>query len=163
MWKRLITMGLVFILIFGISNLSFATGFDSEGLTQIEVAKKDGGCQIIRPEEDKFKTSDNIIALTGKSPKGTTVTIELFGTTDLTRRKFSLNNLPSSKDYVRFYSKTFKVGPSGMFAEQLNLRLGVNKIKVTFRVTNSNKPRSEKIVYVIDTSQAKQTISNLFN
>lgn len=116
--------------------------------------------QIISPDKDIFATSEKTVLLSGKAPAGTNITIEAFGTTDMTGKNFNLSNLPNEKDYIRRYSDTIKVGDSELYSRELNLILGVNKIVVTFR-NSDDKVVGQKIIYVSDLNQVNKSVNSI--
>ena len=110
--------------------------------------------QIIKPEKDIFASPDKTILVSGKAPDGTNVTIEVFGTTDMTRSNYNLENLPNEEDYIR------RINETGYFSEELDLILGVNKIVVTFR-NAADEVVGQKIVYVSDLDEASKSVKSI--
>lgn len=90
------------------------------------------GYEVINPDRDSFSTKDRVALINGKAPANTPVTIKLFGTTDLTRKNFNLNKLPSDKDYVEISKETIYAGNLGFFQKQQDLVMGINKIQINF-------------------------------
>ena len=75
-----------------------------------------------------------------------------YGTTDLTRRNFNLDNLPLAEDYILIHTDSVISGNMGFFQKQLDLVRGINKINIDFGVEGvANK---EIIVYKYDVARA---------
>lgn len=158
MWKKLLIGIFVLTTIFINSPVSQAASYARRNVTmRVEDSSK---YQIISPEKDIFASSDRTVLVSGKAPNGTSVIIDAFGTTDMTRNNFSLTNLPDDKDYVRRCRETMKVNGSGLFSKELDLILGVNKIVVTFR-NDSDEVIGQKIIYVSDLNQANKSVNNI--
>lgn len=162
MWKKLL-ISIIILTIFFV-NSPISHGASSNYIRRnvaIRVQDSDK-YQIIKPEKDMFASSEKIVLLSGKAPDGTNVTIEVFGTTDMTRKNYNLSNLPNEKDYIRRYSKDIKVGRFGYFSEELDLILGVNKIVVTFKNAD-DEVVGQKIVYVSDLDEASKSVKDISN
>jgi len=158
-WKKLLIGILMLTTIFINSPVSHGASNYAKGnmTAKVEDSSK---YQIISPEKDIFASSDKTVLVSGKAPNGTSIIIEAFGTTDMTRNNFSLTNLPDDKDYVRRLSETIKVNGSGLFSKELDLILGVNKIVVTFK-NASDEVVGQKIIYVSDLNQANKSVNNI--
>ncbi|SHI16391.1 hypothetical protein [Sporanaerobacter acetigenes] len=165
MWKKFIIGTLVITTIFINSPIGYAAGnsYARRSASAKTISVQDNNkYQVISPEENVFATPDKIIAISGKAPRGTTVIIDAYGTTDMTRSNFNLENLPGEKDYIKRYSETIKIGSSGLFSKQMELILGVNKIVITFR-NESDQVIDQKIIYVSDISQASKAANDIGN
>lgn len=104
--------------------------------------------QVTNPKKDDYSTEDRIVAINGKAPTGTSVSIEVYGTTDLTKKNFNLDKLPSNKDYIEVFSETIKSGNMGLFQKELNLVMGINKIIINYGIEEVSP--EERIIYVYD-------------
>lgn len=106
--------------------------------------------QVLSPSKSSFSITDKVYLINGKAPTGTDVTIEVYGTTDLTKKNFNLNHLPSKDDYIRLSSETVTSGNMGFFQKQINLILGINKVVVSFDA--EGVADQEFIIYVYNKS-----------
>lgn len=162
MWKKLLICILVLTIFFVNSPISHGA---SDNYVRRNVAMKDRNVdkyQIIKPEEDMFASPNKTILVSGKAPDGTNVTIEVFGTTDMTRSNYNLENLPNEEDYIRRINETIKVGGMGLFSKEFNLILGINKIVITFR-NASDEIIGQKIVFVSDLNEASKSAKDIPN
>lgn len=160
MWKRLLIVILVITTIFINSPISHGAASNYVRRNVTARIQDNSKYKIIKPEKDMFASSDKTVLVSGTAPEGTSVTIEAFGTTDMTRNNFNLTNLPDEKDYIRRCSETIKVGGMRCFSKELNLILGVNKIVVTFRNAEDNVV-GQKIIYVSDLDQANKSVNSI--
>ncbi len=135
MRKKLITGLLALLLVFSSGLATYASDY-----------------QILNPNRKAYSTRNKVVLLNGRAPTNTRVIIDLYGTTDLTRRNFNLGNLPRNRDYIRRSSTETRSGNMGYFQKELNLTPGVNKINVSFRSLRGGQTRAseEIIVYVYD-------------
>lgn len=85
--------------------------------------------KILEPD-DKLITTDEVILLSGKGTEGTKVLIEVYSIPELVRNDFDFDNLPESDTYILSFDKIIKIGPSGVFGEELELKQGLNKIVI---------------------------------
>lgn len=90
--------------------------------------------EIIKPEREIFSSSERVVLINGRAPSGTEVTVELFGTTDLTRRSFNLDRLPAHEDYISIAKESVTSGNLGFFQKQMDLVSGINKLVIDFGV-----------------------------
>ncbi len=104
--------------------------------------------RVTNPGRRAYSTEEKVAFINGKAPAKTSITVRVFGTTDLTRKNFNLNKLPSDKDYIEIFRETIQAGNLGFFQKQLDLVMGVNKIVITFHAEGV-KPY-EIVVYVYD-------------
>jgi hypothetical protein len=114
--------------------------------------------EIISPIESTFSTTDTNIFINGKAPTGTDVNIDIYGTTDLTKKNFNLSKLPNEQDYINIDRVTVTSGNMGFFQNEISLVLGINKISLDFGIEEL-KPK-EYIIYVYDKSMETQNIKN---
>lgn len=135
MLRRLVASFLIILTIFSFGTLSYG-------------ASK---YQVLNPEKSSFSTRNKVILINGKAPTGTEVNIDVYGTTDLTKKSFNLDKLPSEKDYINILSESAKAGNMGFFQKELNLILGINKIIVNFNVEGLEP--MEFIVYCYDKTE----------
>ena len=157
MWKKILVSFFICSAILTISSTSQATGETNNKTikqeTQVnidrKVAKKEvdiSKYQITSPEEKSYTSKDKITFINGKAPSGTSITIEVYGTTDLTRKVFNLYKLPDEEDYIEIHEEDIVVGNMGLFDKQLDLVTGINKIIINFNV--EGVPLQEIIIFV---------------
>ncbi len=144
MWKKIIAGLIIGFGIVALSSFSYASEVNAD--VKIEQKIDLSKYQIIRPEKRAYSIDEKIDFINGIAPAGTTITIEVYGTTDLTRKNFNLMVLPSEEDYIEVYTETIVAGNSGTFSKQLELVTGINKIVIKFGV--EGVPSEEIIVYV---------------
>lgn len=162
MWKKFIIGTLVITTIFINSPIGYAAGVSyrrSASAKSISV-QDNNKYQVISPEENVSGIQDKIILISGKAPRGTTVIIDAYGTTDMTRSNFNLENLPEEKDYIKRYSETIKIGSLEGFSKQMELILGINKIVITFK-NESDQVVDQRIIYVSDISQVSEEVDKI--
>ena len=80
----------------------------------------------------------------------------VYGTTDLTRKNFNLDKLPTDNDYVLINSESVKAGNLGFYQRQMDLSNGINKIIVNFENQDS---KMEFIVYFYDRDVTENMIN----
>lgn len=163
MWKKFIIGTLVITTIFINSPIGYAAGtsYARRSASAKSISVQDNNkYQVISPEENVSGIQDKIILISGKAPRGTTVIIDAYGTTDMTRSNFNLENLPGEKDYIKRYSETIKIGSLEGFSKQMELILGVNKIVITFK-NESDQVVDQRIIYVSDISQVSEEVNKI--
>lgn len=142
MWKRILACLLIVLSIVSFSSMGFATNV-------VDITKY----EVLNPEKSSYSTNDKVILINGKAPSGTEVKIDVYGTTDLSKEgSFTLDKLPTEKDYILLLSETTVSGNMGLFQKQLDLLKGVNKIVIDFQVEGVEPV--EKIVYVYNRTRA---------
>lgn len=158
MWKKILTSFLICSALLTIGSISYATegtGIDiTKPKSEITIEKKEvkveavdlSKYQITSPEEKAYTSKDRIAFINGKAPSGTTITIEVYGTTDLTRKVFNLFKLPTKEDYIEIHEEEIEVGNMGFFDKQLELVTGINKIVINFNI--KGVPPQEIIIFV---------------
>ncbi len=151
MIKKLLVSLALAIAIFGFAKNSYATGtvniMPDTATIQLdpEVAAQ---YEIIKPDKQTYSSSERVILINGKAPSGTEVTINVYGTTDLTRKSFNLDKLPLDQDYILLATEKAISGNMGFFQKQMDLVRGINKIVIDFGVEGLEK--SEFIVYTYE-------------
>ena len=146
MYKKLLAS-----LFIGASLLTISTGVHGAAVTnttkmeeKIDITKY----EVTNSEKSAYSTEDKVTLISGKAPTGTPVLIEVFGTTDLTKKGFNLDKLPTDREYIEVFSETVESGNMGFFQKQLNLVMGINKVVVDFGVDEVSPV--EIIIYVYD-------------
>lgn len=132
MKKRFISICLLLLLVFGFQASTYASEYE-----------------ILNPEKDTFSTRNKVVLVNGKAPTDTKIVMDIYGTTDLTRKNFNLANLPKDEDYIKRLTEEVKAGNMGFFKKEIELILGVNKIVVKFDRTDIAE---EIVIYVYDQS-----------
>lgn len=156
MFKRImasILLGLMLIMGSTFSHAAPITITTKENVT-MDLSKY----EILTPEKALYSTENKNLQLNGKAPSGSEVKIEVFGTTDLTKRNFNLTKLPSEKDYIQVTNEVISSGNMGFFQKQIELVMGINKIIIDFGLEDVNPV--EIIIYVYDKSVAQGAINN---
>ncbi|MGM0396122.1 MAG: hypothetical protein ACQEP4_03615 [Bacillota bacterium] len=144
MFKRTLASLMIMMAVLGFAGFSHASG-----LTTDTAISTRADYEIIKPERQIYSSSERVVLFNGKAPSGTEITIELYGTTDLTRRSFNLDRLPAPDDYILRTRETVTSGNLGFFQKQMDLVSGINKLVIDFGVEEvENK---EFIVYKYDT------------
>lgn len=150
MWKKILVSFLIFSAVLAVGSISYATGGTNNDVIKTEkkeVSEIDKSkYQLTSPEKESYTSKDKIAFINGKAPSGTSITIEIYGTTDLTRKSFNLYKLPTDEDYIEINSETIEVGNMGFFDKQLDLVTGINKIIINFNV--KGVPSREIVILV---------------
>lgn len=158
MWKRLLASFFIGASLLSISSVGHSVEDTNKSNIELKVDVKK--YQITKPEKMSYSTEDKIALINGKAPAKTSITIGVYGTTDLTKKSFNLDKLPTDKDYIEILTETIQSGNMGFFQKQLDLVMGINKIIIDFNV-ESEEPK-EVIVYVYDKAPTlTEIISNI--
>lgn len=144
MWKKLLASLFIGASILAISATGH--GANTTEATKVEQKVDLTKYQITSPEKNAYSTEDKVAFIHGKAPAGTSMTIQVFGTTDLTRKNFNLLKLPADDDYIEVFKETIKSGNMGIFDKQLDLVTGINKVIIKFDV--EGVPPREFIIFV---------------
>lgn len=144
MWKKLLVSFFIGVSLLGISSLGYAT----EATNKVKIEQKSNKYKITNPGKTSYSTEDKVAFINGTAPARTSIVIEVYGTTDLTKKNFNLDKLPTEKDYIKIFNETIQSGNMGFFQKQLNLVMGVNKIIIDFK--SEGVQPYEIIVYVYD-------------
>lgn len=148
MWKRIIASLLIVLSLISLSTFSYAT----TTVPTVDLTKY----EVLKPEKLSYSTEDKVILINGKAPLGTEITMELFGTTDLTKKNFNLDKLPTEKDYITLLTEKVNSGNMGLFQKQMELVKGINKLTINFGV--EGVPEVEIIVYVYERAKRSPII-----
>lgn len=133
----------------------FIGAFDNQAYAnEIDLSKY----EVFNPSKSSFSITDRVYLINGKAPTGTDVIVDIYGTTDLTRKNFNLENLPSGEDYIEIFTETVTSGNMGFFQKQLDLVMGINKIVVTFDIEGIRP--MEYIILVYDDYIAQSNTIN---
>lgn len=147
MWKKLLICTLIALCIISIGIYN-----DTAYATEVDTSKY----EVLNPTKDSSSITDKVYLINGKAPTGTDVTIEVYGTTDLTKKSFNLERLPEEDDYINIFSETVTSGNMGFFQKQIDLVMGINKVVVIFDVEEVLP--MEYIIFVYDKSIAESDI-----
>lgn len=156
MFKRIIAIILVTATILIGSNFSYAAptiAITTKSNVTIDLSKY----EILTPEKSSYSTENKNLQLNGKAPSGSEVKIEVYGTTDLTKKSFNLTKLPSEKDYIQVINDVVISGNMGFFQNQIELIMGINKVIIDFGLEDVNP--IEIIIYVYDKPMAQGAIN----
>lgn len=146
MWKRLLVSFFIALSLLGfnsVGNIAEATN-----KSNIELKADGKKYEITKPEKLSYSTESKIALINGKAPVKTSILIKVYGTTDVTKKNFNLDKLPTNSDYIEIFKETIKSGNMGVFQKQLDLVMGINKIIIDFNVEGESP--KEIIVYVYD-------------
>lgn len=149
-WKKILAGLFIGVSLFAISSTGYATGLTNINTNKTEPKVEQKVEQKVQqkaeqkvditkyhltePTNEAYTIYDKITFINGKAPAGTSIIIEVYGTTDLTRKSFDLSKLPTDEDYIEVYKETIKAGNIGTFEKQLDLVTGINKIIIRFEV-----------------------------
>ena len=150
MKKRIALSLFVLIMVLTIPNMPYAASYSRKNVDKNKY-------QVNVPEEALSSTGEKVAVVSGIAPEGTSIEIEVYGTTDLTGKKFNLNKLPKDSDYILISSETIKSGSLG-FGKEVELVNGINKIVVIFKV--KGEPQEERIIYVYDKDSSGSNLSS---
>lgn len=141
MWKKILASLFIGASLLAISSVGHANALTNTTKSEqkVDISKY----QVINPEKQAYSTENKVAFINGKAPSGTSVVIQVYGTT---RKNFDLIKLPTEDDYVEVLTETVKSGNMGFFDKQLDLVTGINKIIIDFGV--DGVPTVEIIVYV---------------
>lgn len=139
MKKRVLSTILAFIMVFSMSTTSFANSGSRY--------------QVNTPKKEAISTTKNRVLISGKAPRNTRVSIDVYGAADIRGKNYNLANLPKNKDYVLISRQNIRAGAAG-FGEEVKLIKGINKIIVTFKV-DGVKP-VQKIIYCYDAQELRR-------
>ncbi len=143
MFKRTLASLMIMIAVLGFASFTHASNITTGNAITTRT-----DYEIIKPERQIYSSSERVVLINGKAPSGTEITVELYGTTDLTRRSFNLDRLPSSDDYISIASEKITSGNLGFFQKQMDLVRGINKLVIDFGVDGVED--KEFIVYKYD-------------
>ena len=151
MKKRIALSLFVLIMVLTIPNMPYAASYSRKDVDKNKY-------QVNVPEEALSSTGEKVAVVSGIAPEGTSIEIEVYGTTDLKKeKKFNLNKLPKDEDYILISSETIKTGSIG-FGKEVELVNGINKIVVVFKI--KGEPQEERIIYVYDKVSSETNLSN---
>lgn len=154
MLKRVMASVLVVLMLIMGTSFSYATPITTT--TKSKVTVDLSKYELFTPEKPLYSTENKNLQLSGKAPSGSEIKLEVFGTTDLTRKNFNLTKLPSEKDYIQVIDEVITSGNMGFFQKQIELVMGINKVIIDFGVEGVNPV--EIIIYVYDKSVAQVAI-----
>lgn len=149
MRRRTIISLFVLIMVLTIPNMGYAASAREN---------TNNGYQVNIPSDAATSTKEKVTLVSGSAPSDTEIVIEVYGTTDLTGKKFNLNKLPKDTDYILISSETIKSGRLG-FAKEVELVNGINKVVVIFKV--NGVPQEQRIIYVYDKALAEEAVKTL--
>lgn len=155
MWKKMTVIILVLLAVFSSSTIGYTASmnYKKNSVSKVEAPKY----QVTTPKEDSSPAEKKVALVSGKAPEGTSIVIELYGTTISTTKDFTLAKLPKEEDYILISSENIKAGDLG-FGKEIDLVMGINKIVVIFDV--EGEPSVEKILYYYEIEQVGEDAKN---
>lgn len=141
MWKKILASLFIGASLLAISSVGYSAALNNT--TKAEHKVDLSKYEVINPEKSPYSIEDKVVFINGKAPSGTSIVIQVYGTT---RKNFDLITLPTEDDYIEVFTDTVKSGNMGFFDKQLDLVTGINKIIIKFQV--EGVPSVEIIVYV---------------
>ena len=157
MIKRVMASVLVGLMLIMGTSFSYSTPITTTSKSKVTVDLSK--YELLTPEKPLYSTENKTLQLNGKAPSGSEIKLEVFGTTDLTKKSFNLTKLPSEKDYIQIIDEVITSGNMGFFQKQIELVMGINKIIIDFGLEGVNP--IEIIIYVYDKSVAEVAITVL--
>ena len=155
MFKRAMAIVLVGLML--LMGTSFSSAAPIYITTKSNVTMDLSKYEILTPEKPLYSTENKNLQLNGKAPSGSEIKLEVFGTTDLTKKSFNLTKLPSEKDYIQVINEVITSGNMGFFQKQIELVMGINKVVIDFGLEGVNPV--EIIIYVYDKAVAQVAIN----
>lgn len=157
MIKRVMASVLVGLMLIMGTSFSYSTPITTTNKSKVtaDLSKY----ELFTPEKPLYSTENKTLQLNGKAPSGSEIKLEVFGTTDLTKKSFNLTKLPSEKDYIQTIDEVITSGNMGFFQKQIELVMGINKIIIDFGLEGVSP--IEIIIYVYDKSVAEVAITVL--
>ncbi len=155
MFKRAMASVLVGLML--LMGTSFSSAAPISITTKSNVTMDLSKYEILTPEKPLYSTENKNLQLNGKAPSGSEIKLEVFGTTDLTKKSFNLTKLPSEKDYIQVINEVITSGNMGFFQKQIELVMGINKVVIDFGLEGVNPV--EIIIYVYDKAVAQVAIN----
>lgn len=143
MFKKIILSLFVF---FAIISFTYTSNAEKVDLSKYE---------IIYPVEKHSSTTDKNILINGKAPTGSNITLDIYITTDLTKKNFNLSKLPEEDDYISTDNIEIKSGNMGFFQHEVSLVLGINKIIINYGIEELSP--EEFLIYVYENSVEGQS------
>ncbi len=148
MFKRTLASLMIIMAVLGFASFAHASN-----VTTGNAITTRADYEVIKPERSIYSSSERVVLINGRAPSGTEITVELYGTTDLTRRSFNLDRLPSPGDYILIKSESVTSGNLGFFQKQMDLVRGINKVVIDFGVDGVED--KEFIVYKYDVTRTE--------
>lgn len=137
MKKRISSILLLLLIVLSIGTPSYA----------------DSKYQVNTPSKSSISTTKNTVLISGKAPRETEISIDVYGAANIRGRNYSLKNLPENEDYVLISKQNISSGAAG-FGEEVKLIKGINKIVVSFKVDGVDSV--QRIIYHYDASELKR-------
>lgn len=130
----------------------------------------DGSIEIFHPQ-DSLVTSYKTVLLSGKAPENSKVVVEVYSTANLLLKDDRINDVvlnniqcleKDSEDKNTFLSPVIneiEVGALGIFVEELELKIGLNKINVY--IDGFKEDAETRFVYVNDVTKPEELIESI--
>ncbi len=127
----------------------------TEKISKAEAAKY----SITKPEKKAFSIEKKVSFVNGVAPAGTNITIKVYGTADLTGKKYNLAALPKKpEEYIQLATHDVVVGKLGVFDKQLDLVTGINRVVVDFNVEGQEPVEWIIFVHPMDPKTEEQIV-----
>lgn len=171
MLKKVLTGTLVLFVICTVGTTVYAINGDDtdivkENVEDVQVEKK---TEIISPK-DNYITSEKVILLSGKAEENTKIVVEVYSKKKLTETDFDLKLMPKldsineeelEDEYDLLSKDSFEVGELGIFAQQLELADGLNKIVIYVQEDEETSYTIIKYVTVTSIEKAKKALEEI--
>lgn len=157
-----------------LTNLGLITGSEIEPTAEIQVSLEKQ-LEVYKPENGVI--SDKIVLLSGIAEEGSKIIVEIYSTPNISLEDYNLyeynlynvgigdlsvldveDNVLNQDIYLPPVVKEIEVGAFGYFAEELELKFGLNKINVYIEGSEDSQV---KYVYVNDYSKADELIKKI--
>lgn len=114
---------------------------------------------ITKPEKKAFSIEKKVSFVNGVAPAGTNIMIKVYGTADLTGKKYNLAALPKKpEEYIQLAAYDVVVGKLGVFDKQLDLVTGINRVVVDFNVEGQEPVEWIIFVHPMDPKTEEQIV-----
>ncbi|WP_202707749.1 hypothetical protein [Sporosalibacterium faouarense] len=179
MFKRIISATIVLAIIGTTGTVSYTSS--GKISSNEKIAKKinsskihkfyESNIEVFQPK-DNLVTSHKTVLLSGKAPEESKVVVEVYSTPNLSLKNLTKNNIALNNDKAlkEFYdkqqefflppsTKEIEVGSFGIFVQELELKLGLNKINVYIK--GSEDMGKVRFIYVNEETNAEDLINDI--
>ncbi|WIV12506.1 hypothetical protein [Proteiniborus sp. MB09-C3] len=138
MSRKLLTMAIVLVAISITSTIAYAGGDSTnpKQATKVESSKTEKEVQINVNSENGIQTEGDVVLITIKGKKGSSVTLEVYLNSDVSIKE-ELNTIESlietakAEDYSLILSEDVELNDNGVYPKEIELKKGLYKIVVT--------------------------------
>lgn len=170
MLKRILTGAMAVMMVGTSGTVGYAIGTGTELKTKDEIRQimdEENIVKIISLEDDLI-TSENTILLSGKAKEGSQIIIDVYSLINIEQTDFStgmISDIQQEQEikerYKQVYSKEITIGELGIFAEELGLNEGKNKIAISLLRDGEVVSISMKYVTVTNVEDAKEELKEI--